>query len=156
MRGSIFNAFLHTAQGGNLAETLGGRIKAYREALGLSQERLAEAAKVGQGSISRWEDNQFEPRASELQRLAAALGLNIHYLIAGEGPEAPPGAAGGLSRDSGARSAIMRIRMALDDLEALTVGAGAYAIAVEGLVDRAEAGPPRPDAEAPGGRHDAG
>jgi transcriptional regulator with XRE-family HTH domain len=90
---------------------------------------------VSQGSISRWEDDQSEPRASELRRLAAALHTNIRYLITGEGPEGPSEAGEALTYRAGVRSAVMRVRMALEEIEATSDAGATDALALEDQLD---------------------
>ena len=50
-------------------ETLGGRIRAYRMANGISQERLAEMVGVDETTILSWEKNLHKPMPRKLTRL---------------------------------------------------------------------------------------
>jgi ribosome-binding protein aMBF1 (putative translation factor) len=63
-------------------ETLGQRIRTAREAKGLSQVTLAEAAKISQGYLSQLEQDEREPSLSIAARLARALGLSLDELAA--------------------------------------------------------------------------
>ena len=57
----------------DLLKQWGQRIKAAREAKGLSQARLGQACNAAQASVSRWETGQVEPSAVEKLAIAAAL-----------------------------------------------------------------------------------
>ena len=61
--------------------TLGARIRELREAAGLSQSALAEAAQVGQSHLSRIEKDEREPSLSIAARLAKALGVTLDSLV---------------------------------------------------------------------------
>ena len=61
-------------------ETLGGRIRAAREARGLSQVNLAAAARISQGYLSQIEQDEREPTLSIAARLSRALGLSLDAL----------------------------------------------------------------------------
>ncbi|MBF9030166.1 helix-turn-helix domain-containing protein [Rhodobacterales bacterium HKCCE3408] len=65
--------------------TFGDRLAAAREAAGLSQADLARRAGVGLASVKAWENDQSEPRANTLQRVAGILGVSLMWLMAGEG-----------------------------------------------------------------------
>lgn len=108
----------------------------------MTQDQLADLCGLSQPRISRWEDEQSEPRASQLKRLAAALHTNIHYLITGEGPDSPSEAGEWLSYRSGVQSAVMRVRMTLEEIEATSDDEAADAEAVADVVDRVVDAPP--------------
>lgn len=65
--------------------TFGDRLAAARDAAGLSQTDLARRAGVRLSSIRSWEDDQSEPRANTLQRVAGILGVSIMWLLTGDG-----------------------------------------------------------------------
>ncbi|MEL6532315.1 MAG: helix-turn-helix domain-containing protein [Pseudomonadota bacterium] len=65
--------------------TFGDRVAAAREAAGLSVNDLARRAGVSVTSVRAWEEDQSEPRANTLQRVAGILGVSIMWLLAGEG-----------------------------------------------------------------------
>lgn len=76
------------AQDGYYAEdaaTLGDRITAGREAVGLSQGQLAERLGVKEKTIQAWENDRVEPRANRAQMLAGLLGVSLIWLLTGEG-----------------------------------------------------------------------
>jgi transcriptional regulator with XRE-family HTH domain len=51
------------------------QLRAWREYRGLSQEELGEAAGIGHGTVSRYENGRISLTESPLRRLAAALRL---------------------------------------------------------------------------------
>jgi len=65
--------------------TFGDRLAAARDAAGLSQTDLARRTGVRLSSIRSWENDQSEPRANTLQRVAGILGVSLMWLLAGEG-----------------------------------------------------------------------
>jgi DNA-binding XRE family transcriptional regulator len=67
------------SQGGR---TLGQRIRAAREARGLSQVSLAAIARISQGYLSQLEQDEREPALSIAVRIAHALGLSVDELAA--------------------------------------------------------------------------
>lgn len=66
-------------------KTLGTRIRARRQELGLSASALARRAGVTRDTLHAWETDQSEPRANKLQMLAGVLGATVGWLIEGEG-----------------------------------------------------------------------
>ena len=56
--------------------SIGRLLRERRLALGLSQERLAEAAGVSARSINRWEQGTVVPQPAARRRLAEELGLD--------------------------------------------------------------------------------
>lgn len=72
---------------GELAETMGPRIKALREGLGLSQSGLAASMRMQQGPVSMWESGRAVP-VKYLVPLALALSTNVPYLMTGVGDPA--------------------------------------------------------------------
>jgi len=63
--------------------SLGERIRAAREASGLSQVRLATSARISQGYLSQLEQDEREPTLSIAARLATALGVSLDELATG-------------------------------------------------------------------------
>jgi len=63
-------------------QTLGQRIRAAREAGGMSQVSLAVAAQISQGYLSQLERDEREPTLSLAARIARALGLSLDELAA--------------------------------------------------------------------------
>ncbi len=62
-------------------ETLGQRIKAQRIRLGMTQEELAEALYVEKSTISYYENDKKEMRASGLAEMARVLQTTPNYLL---------------------------------------------------------------------------
>lgn len=73
---------------------IGVRIRAHREALGMSQDELAQACFVSRPTVSSWERGRTQPRAEDLGLLAAAFDISADELIAG-----PEGALPRVSAD---------------------------------------------------------
>ena len=68
--------------------TLGQRIRERREALGLSQEKVAEQMGVSRQAVGKWESDDARPSTENLLRLAQLLGTDVQDLATGEA--APP------------------------------------------------------------------
>lgn len=64
--------------------TLGDRIAAGREALGMSQSQLAKRLGVTTDALEEWEFDQSAPRSNRLQMLAGVLNVSLIWLISGE------------------------------------------------------------------------
>ena len=60
---------------------MGIRIKKKREALGLSQKKLAEQVRVSPPAINQYEKGHKTPSTEALLRLAGALDVSIDYLV---------------------------------------------------------------------------
>lgn len=60
------------------------RLRAARDRLGLSRERVARVLDCNARTLSRWERGDFEPSVSVIAKLAALYGVSAHYLITGE------------------------------------------------------------------------
>lgn len=58
-------------------------IKEWRKKRGLTQEKLAELVDIHPNTLLKWEYGTREPRASEIQRLAKALGVTEAELLNG-------------------------------------------------------------------------
>lgn len=67
--------------------TVGDRIKEVREALGWTQEKLADEAQVSKGFLSEVENKGKNISLDLLVRIATALGASVAYLATGEGHE---------------------------------------------------------------------
>lgn len=74
----------------------GARLRELREAAGLTQKGLAEAAGVSQPAVGHWETGQRSPGLTEALKLAAALGVQVEHLLAA--PTVPPAAPRGRGR----------------------------------------------------------
>lgn len=66
-------------------------IRERREALGLSRTELAEAVGISAKSLSRYESGEREPRASDLVKIADALGCSVELLVNPTAPRERPG-----------------------------------------------------------------
>lgn len=64
---------------------LGARLRVIRKEMGMSQEELARRMGMSYMTIRRWETGQRSPRAEEIKRLAAILGVGEEALW-GEAP----------------------------------------------------------------------
>lgn len=53
------------------------------------QRRLAELAGIAQNTLIKWRKGGGNPRLSELEQLAEALGVSVVYLISTESAETP-------------------------------------------------------------------
>ncbi len=62
----------------------GAMIKRLREKCGLTQTELAEKLKVGDKAVSKWETGRGYPDISLIEPLAAALGVSVIELFAGQ------------------------------------------------------------------------
>lgn len=59
----------------------GERLKAAREAAGLTQEELGQRVGVTGVTIMRYEKNQRQPRLEQLRRIALALNMAVSELV---------------------------------------------------------------------------
>lgn len=59
----------------------GSKIKAAREATGMSQAALARAIRSTEKNISRWENGQNQPRVSSIALIAKATGHDIDFFL---------------------------------------------------------------------------
>ncbi len=66
-------------------DTLGGRICAARETLGLSTAQLARRLGVKTATMSGWELDRAEPRSNKLVMLAGILNVSPSWLLTGIG-----------------------------------------------------------------------
>jgi len=62
-------------------ETVGEKLKAIRKRKGLTQEELADQAKVNLRTIQRIENNTSEPRGTTLSLICEVLDVNIEDLL---------------------------------------------------------------------------
>ena len=72
--------------------TFGRRLKAAREDLGLSQERLAEAIGVVRRTLAHYEAGTKSPEFSKLPAIAAATGKPLAWFFQDEAPTPAPAA----------------------------------------------------------------
>lgn len=64
------------------------RIKAWRQALGLTQEQFAALASMPKRTLVGYENDEREPGAAALA-LLARTGVNVNWLLTGEGEMRP-------------------------------------------------------------------
>ena len=90
----------------------GGRIKAARQAAGLTQAMLATAIGVSRSAVAQWETDRSGQVGANLARVAATLGVSAQHLLTGEhGPD------GGRAAESGDEMALLRLYLALGELD---------------------------------------
>ena len=65
--------------------TFGDRITGAREASGFNQAELAKRLGVKVKTVRAWENDQSEPRANKLGKLAGILGVSMMWLLTGKG-----------------------------------------------------------------------
>ncbi|WP_058313255.1 helix-turn-helix domain-containing protein [Shimia thalassica] len=71
------------------AATLGDRVVAAREAMGMTQKDLARQLGVKLKTVQGWEDDRTEPRANKAQMMSGVLGVSLSWLLSGEGAGVP-------------------------------------------------------------------
>ena len=69
--------------------TTGDRIRELREKRKMTQDKLAEAAKISKGFLSDVENNKRDIGSQAILRLANSLGASVDYLLRGEVKESP-------------------------------------------------------------------
>ena len=70
--------------------TLGEKIKACRQAAGMSQEKVAELVGVSRQAVTKWEANQSAPNTENLFKLAEIFGTTVDFLLASREAENSP------------------------------------------------------------------
>ena len=60
---------------------MGEKLKAARQAAGLTQGQLAEKVGVSQRDISRWENGHREPGVLIVKKMAQTLGCSMDELV---------------------------------------------------------------------------
>ncbi len=86
------------SKGDELAFEIGGRLRLFRESLGASQEKFASMIGGTKRAIQNNESGKTAPNSKLLHGLVA-LGLNINWLLSGEGPMLLVGLAEGWRPD---------------------------------------------------------
>ena len=67
--------------------TTGDRIREIREARGMTQDGLADSAKISKSFLSEVENNRRNISSGNLLRIANVLGASVDYLLRGETKE---------------------------------------------------------------------
>lgn len=65
--------------------TIGGRIRAIRKKLRMTQSEFAEVLGVSNTSVSTYETGEHAPPVALLSRIATAGGVSLDWLVAGSG-----------------------------------------------------------------------
>ena len=77
-----FNSFTPKISGGLIImNTIGERIIFLREERGISQKQLAHTILIPPTSLSRYENDVYEPKAEILYRIAKALNTSTDFLV---------------------------------------------------------------------------
>ncbi len=71
-----------TLHAGDVVE-IGDRIKQRREALGITQDQLADALGIAREAVSQWETGETKPRYKRLRPLADVLKCSVNHLTGG-------------------------------------------------------------------------
>lgn len=88
----------------------GARIRAARQARGLTQEGLAREVGVSRSAVAQWETDRSGQVGGNLARIAAVLGVAVEYLLTGAGsPD------GGPMAENGTELALLRLYRACTD-----------------------------------------
>ena len=62
-------------------QTVGGRVRRFRQSSGLTQEALAKAAGIGRVTLVRLENGEQSPKFKTLKAVADALGVTTQDLL---------------------------------------------------------------------------
>ncbi len=65
-------------------DSIGSRIKYFREAKNWTQERLAQEARVSKSFISEVENDRRNPSAEKLLHMATVLGASLDFIMTGK------------------------------------------------------------------------
>ena len=68
---------------------IGQRLKVARETIGYTQKKVSELTEVGESSISEFENNEREPKFSQLSRLAEVYKRSIDFFLTDSLPAEP-------------------------------------------------------------------
>jgi transcriptional regulator with XRE-family HTH domain len=82
----------------------------------MSQADLARELNVGVATVSEWFTRGRVPNGDVMLRLPAALRVNGHWLLTGEGPRERDATPGGDPYRRGAEDALARMAKALDEV----------------------------------------
>jgi len=65
----------------NIMKSFAERLKDLRQEKGLTIQGLARKVNIGSSSISRWENEQAEPKITQIVILSEFFGVTIDYLM---------------------------------------------------------------------------
>src|SRR5262245_43371626 len=103
---------------------IGAAIRRHREAVGMTVIQLARQLGISRNTLANYEGGRTEPSASELVRLADALGCTIQDLLGGPAAVAPPRFAfrahKKLREDTAVRVVASKFLRAYAEIEAIT------------------------------------
>ena len=71
------------------APTVGARIRALRQARGLTQDGLAAACGVSRSAVAQWETDRAGQLRGNISRIAEALDASVEHLLHGATPMDP-------------------------------------------------------------------
>jgi transcriptional regulator with XRE-family HTH domain len=74
-------------------ETMGQKLRRFRQAAGMSQSQLAKAADVPLGTLRNWEQDRRSPLLDTAGRIARTLGVSLDDLLENSGEPARPAKA---------------------------------------------------------------
>ncbi|HEU4558460.1 MAG TPA: helix-turn-helix transcriptional regulator [Longimicrobium sp.] len=92
------------------------RLRQVLDDRGMSQADLARELGVGVATVSEWFTRGRVPNGDVMLRLPAALNVNGHWLLTGEGPREYEQGADGDPYLRGASDAIARMTRAMDEV----------------------------------------
>ena len=69
----------------------GEKIKEKRQALGMSQEYLAEQLGISRQAVSKWEMNKSQPTMANLRELAKIFQVDLNYFVGDKEESVTPG-----------------------------------------------------------------
>lgn len=95
--------------------TMGDRISAAREAVGMTPEALARKLGIRTSTLNGWEHDQREPRANQAQMLAGVLGVSLIWLLSGQGQEGPSGTGAARPARDAALSELQAVQQSLQE-----------------------------------------
>ena len=116
---------------------LGERIKACRQSVGMSQEKVAELVGVSRQAVTKWEANQSAPNTENLFMLAEIFGTTVDMLLASEdeGKQSPAEQIYYLYKmEEEKKAAIKKKRLQRNFMFALLVAVGYLAIYLTGRI----------------------
>ena len=68
----------------NIRKEIGRNVKRLRKAIGISQTGLADLLSTSYSVINRWENGKTDIGIDNAQRIASALNIDVHFILAPE------------------------------------------------------------------------